>query len=1335
MKTLLLFFFIGFHFIATSQEICSNGIDDDGDGLIDLNDVTNCNCPPTATTVSSLIPNSNFEQMSCCPSGFGQLSCATGWVQASPGTSDYWHACDFDGIFTIDPPELPAPFGGQGHAGFYSATSTAEYIGACLNSPMIAGTDYSLQMQLASSGATSLELTIYGTPNCSDIPFTGATCPMGQGSWVILTSVIATIDANGQWGLVTLNFNPSVNINAIVIGGPCNESTPGNFTNRYFYVDELTLNTTASFTSGNITEQGGWCTNDYKLIGEPSLGATYQWYNNGVALIGQTNATLELSNNGFPAGDYSLVTTSGSNCSINSTTVNPPLTVPVTINDPGLLSIISGSVFLTADQTGGIWSGTGIQNPTTGLFNTAVLSTGQYIVTYTTPGACGSSDSHTVFVDNCTVCNIDYIRQTFTDAGCEELDNCGNPCSMYFYNPLSLTGIEAQAFAQNYGANLVSVQSAFENECIEEGLEAYGFNDVVWIGFNDENSEGNFTWFDQSNVSYTNWASGEPNNSGGIENFVQIYSNGSWNDLTGDVGNSASVIEVNLCPQSYIDAITLCSSNDQTLTTSAILGSSPYQYTWTSQPAGLMSNSDIVQVTTSTTTTYSVAVIDRNGCATNSFTTLTANDPTLDLGPDRCFTSGIVLSTSFTYNSYEWSDGSTGSTLAVTTPGTYYCDVYSLGTNIIQNNDFEQGNNAFNSSYAYTMPENNNESEYTVSPSPNAWHSGFAACTDHTPSGSSMLLVNGSQTANTDVWCRSYTVSPNSEYSFSAWLTNLVAANPAALQFSINDLNLGTTFSAPNPTCTWTEFTTTWNSGANSTANICIVNQTTSPSGNDFAIDDIYFGTNCKQTDTIIVHANPTANAGADITICSGDVTTIGSTAITGTTYSWTPTLNLSLSTVSNPTASPTVSTEYTVTIVDSNGCSGSDMVMVNNYTPPTANAGTDVSMCSNGTIGIGSMPVTGMSYIWSPTTGLNSSTIANPVATGNSNTTYTVTVTETATGCSDDDAINVIIYAQPIISVNDVSVCIGSSVSLSASGAETYTWSPATGLSSTSGNPITANPTATTTYTSVGTDINGCVNSTNFIVTVNPLPSVSAGEDQALCEGETTTLNGTGNGTINWSDNIENNQSFEPNEGENTYNVTVTDANGCVNTDEVIVNVFPYPVASFQANPTQMTVTNPFTQINNQSINGSTYSWDFGDGFSSTQENPTHTYPANTGIYTISLIVTSEYGCVDTTSIDVLIQEDLIYYIPNTFTPDGNELNNTFQPVFTSGFDPFDFNLLIYNRWGETIFESKNVEIGWDGTYQGELANSGTYTWSIEFKVATSDERIIKSGHVNVLR
>ncbi|MBI1838483.1 MAG: choice-of-anchor L domain-containing protein [Flavobacteriia bacterium] len=201
---------------------------------------------------------------------------------------------------------------------------------------------------------------------------------------------------------------------------------------------------------------------------------------------------------------------------------------------------------------------------------------------------------------------------------------------------------------------------------------------------------------------------------------------------------------------------------------------------------------------------------------------------------------------------------------------------------------------------------------------------------------------------------------------------------------------------------------------------------------------------------------------------------------------------------------------------------------------------------------------------------------------------------------------------------------------------------------------------------------------------------------------------------------------------------LNVESINGCTASLSVpdLVCVEDKPHAAFDVNPNVILTTEPIVNLNNTSIGATTYNWMFGDGLSSTLISPSHEYNVNevTG-YTITLIAKSTLGCTDTAISSVSVKEELLYFIPNTFTPDGDKFNQTFQPVFSMGIDPYNFNMLIFNRWGEIIFESNDAKIGWDGTYGGKLVQEGVYTWKINFKLKTSDERKMITGHVNVLK
>ena len=208
------------------------------------------------------------------------------------------------------------------------------------------------------------------------------------------------------------------------------------------------------------------------------------------------------------------------------------------------------------------------------------------------------------------------------------------------------------------------------------------------------------------------------------------------------------------------------------------------------------------------------------------------------------------------------------------------------------------------------------------------------------------------------------------------------------------------------------------------------------------------------------------------------------------------------------------------------------------------------------------------------------------------------------------------------------------------------------------------------------------------------------------------------------------------------TYDVslTVVDIYGCEGslTIEDYVNVYEKPEASFTADQTVLVPADTEVEFTNTSVGGLEYDWDFGDHSpNSSIIHPTHNFPdAAMSSYTVQLTVTSENGCVDQTELQIQVTDEIIFYVPNVFTPDGNGYNEFFTPVFTSGYDPYDYHLSIFNRWGELVFESYDASIGWDGTYSNEgLAQDGVYVWRIDFKETMSDKQHRHTGHVTILK
>ncbi len=286
-------------------EICDNGIDDDEDGLIDLND-PDCDCP--VALPQSLIPNPSFEERTCCPQDRSQLFCATNWIQASEPTTDYLHTCGWMGWPDLPPP-LPFP-DGNGCVGFRNGRvgnssgpggpsvnnpNWKEYAGACLLNPLKAGTAYRFEFWVGFTKAFNsppTTIVFYGSPDCGNLPFginnNEFGCPTNGPGWVELGAV--PISGALQWKLMEINVTPLQDLYAIAIGPNCNEEAQ--VTNTYYFFDNLVLADVQQFEF-KISATGNPCGSDFALNLPDRDTLQYQWYRNGVALVGETGPSLQ----------------------------------------------------------------------------------------------------------------------------------------------------------------------------------------------------------------------------------------------------------------------------------------------------------------------------------------------------------------------------------------------------------------------------------------------------------------------------------------------------------------------------------------------------------------------------------------------------------------------------------------------------------------------------------------------------------------------------------------------------------------------------------------------------------------------------------------------------------------------------------------------------------------------------------------------------------------------------------------------------------------------------------------------------------------------------------
>lgn len=497
-------------------------------------------------------------------------------------------------------------------------------------------------------------------------------------------------------------------------------------------------------------------------------------------------------------------------------------------------------------------------------------------------------------------------------------------------------------------------------------------------------------------------------------------------------------------------------------------------------------------------------------------------------------------------------------------------------------------------------------------------------------------------------------------------------------------------------------------------------------------------------TSTVTVNPNGVVNVTPQTsTICPGGSTTL--TASGFTSYFWSPSTGLSAATGATVSASPSSTTTYTVTGTMA-GCTGTGTATVEIGIAPAVVASTNAPICEGETLNLFASSTPNATYSWTGPNGFTS-TDQNPVIPNFDNSNvglYSVEIN--LNGCVNNssvqadmnpDIIPVITPANPI--------CMNENPFIFQVDVPGGIWS-GNGINPQTGyfNPAISTPgNQVIEYSLPGF----CGGSSQTTILVKPVPVIDISSDiQSGCGPLTVQFQNLttpasqqvlwdfGNG--NTSTQLGNQTQTFVAETCFTISLTAT-TDGCVNSQSFpsFICVIPDPVADFSVSSYTATMFDPSFEFTNLSTGASDFIWDFQDGTTSTAINPLHTYPEQAGAYDVMLIAINYAGCRDTANHFVYVEDELIFYVPNSFTPDGDEYNNTFKPILTSGIDPFSFGMTIYNRWGELIFETHDADYGWDGSFGGKIAAQGGYSWKITFKDAKTDKRYQYTGHLTLIR
>ena len=773
-------------------------------------------------------------------------------------------------------------------------------------------------------------------------------------------------------------------------------------------------------------------------------------------------------------------------------------------------------------------------------------------------------------------------------------------------------------------------------------------------------------------------------------------------------------------------------------------GTPSYSYAWT--PSG----GNAAAATGLAAGSYSCTITDANGC--NRLETFSITQPnaftiapaTLDVtcnGGNNGAASVIVSGGTPSY-SYSWSpSGGTSSSASSLTAGNYSCTItdnngcsatqtFSLTQPVAIAATTSQTNvscNGGNNGAATVIPSGGNPG-YTYSWSPTG---GTNANATSLAAGTYTCMITDASGCT------------NSEIISITQPTPLVSPTASSTNISCNGGNDG--FATVYPSGGTPSYSYAWTpvGGTAASANLLIA-------GNYSCTITDQAG--CTITQTFLLTEPPALSVSVSSTPSNctnpdGSVSVVASGGNGTYSYAWSP------GAYNTATVNAVSAGNYSVTVTDQNGCSINSTVTVSNVNGVVASlvSQTNINCAGQSTGAIyitqnGGTP--GYNYNWSPN--ISTADSATSLTAGN----YSVTVTD-ANSCMSSVSITITEPPQLIInaSANPAGVCAGESVQLNAitgGGTPAYNvvWNPG---NLTGNNPVIF-PQTSTTYTSTVTDQNGCTANTLVNVVVYPSPSaVFTADSTAGCAP--VCVNFSDVSTIaapasvlswNWDFGDGNNSSVQnpshcfSTTGSYPVQLTVTSSDGCNSTVllPALINVFPTPVAAFTSSPSSISILDPQVFFTDSSLNATSWNWNFGDFLNSSSflQNPSFIY-SEPVCYQVTLTVSNSTGCSNATTHEICIDPEVSLFVPNAFTPNGDGNNDIFTPK-GEGLTNDNYALLIFDRWGNLIFESHALENGWDGKARGhsEISQVDTYVWKLSV-IDLKNQHHYLEGHVNLLK
>jgi gliding motility-associated-like protein len=827
----------------------------------------------------------------------------------------------------------------------------------------------------------------------------------------------------------------------------------------------------------------------------------------------------------------------------------------------------------------------------------------------------------------------------------------------------------------------------------------------------------------------------------------------SWNSAPVQTGATASnlaagtytvtVTDLNLCtatatvtitePPALTVSITAqtnisCNGGSNGSATAAGNGGAPgYTYSWNTTPA-----QSGTSATNLTAGTYTVTITDLNSCTSTA--TVTVTEPTA---------LGVSISAQ---TNVSCNGGSNGDATSLANGGSPAYS-YSWNTSPVQ---------------LTATASNLTAGTYTVTVSDQNSCSSTATVTITEPTGMSISISsqnnvscnggsNGDATALVNGGAPAYAYSWNtSPVQLTATASNLAAGTYTVTATDANSCSVTTTATITEPIVLSLSLDTKTNPSCNGTStgsiytlasggtgaytfawtpNVSTADSAVSIAAGSYTIT-VTDANSCSATLTEVITDPPllTVNAGPDVSICRGLTTNLNASAGGGTaaySYSWS-----NGPVTASQTVQPLTTTNYTISISDAMNCTATDSVLVTVFQPAVISLGNDTAICQGDVLtldaGFGFS-----SYTWHNGTTAQTLNASFPDM-------YFVTGID-PNGCIVKDTIVVNVNPLPVIGLADtLRICPGTSAILTANPGYTgYAWN--TGAVT---NSITVNSPGLDKV--IVQDANGCINADSTVVLFHPIPQLQfavlplKGCDPLYVSTQNTSiLNGSVIQSWDWQIGPNHLTDMVPVtvlNGAGLYNVSLqaTTDNGCV-VDTLLTNyieVYPAPQAIIVPEALEYELYDDNMNISNQSIQSDFYTWSlYGDSLTNTLD---FVYPiTDTGAYYFQLLAVNLYGCRDSAQVMITVNPSFAIFFPDAFTPNDNGNNDKYMP---KGYGIKEYELLIFDRWGNMVFKSNDMTVGWDGTYKNNLPFRDVYVYKCRIRDIKGDPHYYY-GHITLVQ